>query len=528
MKTHTPKMQTLIRLGIVVAIVVLINFISVRFFGRIDMTRTGIFTLADASKSLMRNLDDKVTVKAYFTEELPSPYNNHRRLLLDQLNEYRAYAKGNLQFEFIDPTNDKAKQEAQQQGIAPVQVQVVKEDKFEVKQAFMGLVFLYEDRKEIIPLVQNPSMLEYEISSTIKRLTTRTQKKIGFLSGHGEPGMQELGRVQEMLRRQYELAPVDVSKGKSIPPDIAALIVMAPATPLPESDKYQIDQYLMGGGRIAFLINRVDANLQNRYGRVLEVNTDDMLQQYGARINPDLVRDLQCASVTIVQQQFGFSMQSQVPFPYLPLISNFSKTSVMVKDLRNLVLFFASSIDTSGAAARGTRVDVLAASSKEAGRQTGMFAFDPLQRYAREEFPESNIPMAVTLQGKFSSLYAGKPAPVDTSAGAVVPAAAPLPASPETRIVVVGDGDFARDQFMGGSRDNLTFFANLVDYLVDDAGLITIRSKDASFAPLDQVSDGTKKAVKYANLIGPPILVLAYGILRWRMRKARKKALEMQ
>ncbi len=334
MNTNTPKTQTLLRLGIVLAILVLLNFVSVRFFGRIDMTRTGQFTLADASKSLMRNLDDKVTVKAYFTEDLPSPYNNHRRLLLDQLNEYRAYAKGNLQFEFIDPTDDKGKQEAQQQGIAPVQVQVVKEDKFEVKQAYMGMVFLYEDRKEVIPVFQNPATLEYEISSTIKRLTTRTQKKIGFLSGHGEPGLQEIRRVQEMLRRQYELAPVDVSKGKGVPPDIAALIVMAPATPLPESDKYQIDQYVMGGGRVAFLINRVDANLQNRSGRPLDINTDDLLQQYGVRINPDLVRDLQCANVTIVQEQSGFSMQSQVPFPYLPLVSNFDKNNVMVKDLR--------------------------------------------------------------------------------------------------------------------------------------------------------------------------------------------------
>jgi gliding-associated putative ABC transporter substrate-binding component GldG len=528
MNTKTLKAQTLLRLGIVVAITVLLNFVSVRYFWRIDMTHTGLFTLAEASKSLMRNLDDKVTVKAFFTEDLPSPYNNHRRLLLDQLNEYRAYAHGNLQFEFIDPTDDKGKQEAQQQGIAPVQVQIVKEDKFEVKQAFMGLVFLYEDRKEIIPVVQNPATLEYEISSTIKRLVTRTQKKIGFLTGHGEPGLQELGHVQEMLRRQYELTPVDVSKGKSVASDIAALVVMAPTTPLPETDKYQIDQYIMRGGRAAFLINRVDANLQNRMGRVLELNTDNLLQQYGVRVNPDLVRDLQCASVTIVQQQYGFQMQSQVPFPYLPLVSNFSKKSVMVKDLRNLVLFFASSIDTAGASAKGAIVEVLATSSKEAGRQVGTFMFDPLQHYTREEFQEKEVPLAVSLQGRFTSLFAGKPAPVDTAADALPPAAAPLSSGTETRIVVIGDGDFARDQFMGGSKDNLSFFANMVDYLVDDAGLITIRSKDASFAPLDQVSDGTKKAVKYANLVVPPLLVLIYGILRWRMRKARKKALEMQ
>ena len=106
--------------------------------------------------------------------------------------------------------------------------------------------------------------------------------------------------------------------------------------------------------------------------------------------------------------------------------------------------------------------------------------------------------------------------------------AAPLPSSQETRIVLVGDGDFARDRYAGGSRDNLTFFANMVDYLVDDAGLITIRSKDATLPALEQVSDGAKQTIKYGNLFIPPLAVIAYGILRWRLRKARKKALEMQ
>ena len=189
-----------------------------RWFGRIDCTRNGLFTLSDASKQLMQSLDDKVTVKAYFTEDLPAPYNNNRRVLLDQLNEYRAYARGNLQFEFIDPSGEKAEQEAQQQGIAPVQVQVVKEDKFEVKRAYMGMVFLYEDRKEVLPVIQNTGNLEYEISRNRQATHHTHQKKIGFLTGHGEPALQELGKVQEQLRRQYEMMPVDVSRGTAVPP----------------------------------------------------------------------------------------------------------------------------------------------------------------------------------------------------------------------------------------------------------------------------------------------------------------------
>ncbi len=197
MKRLTARTQTLLTIGFVLASLILLNIVSIRLFGRLDMTRNRLFTLSEASKTIVGQLDDKVTVKAYFTEDLPSPYNNHRRQLLDQLNEYRAYARGNLAFEFVDPTGEKAEQDAQQQGIAPVQVQVVKEDKFEVKRAYMGLVIQYEDRREVIPVIQNPSTLEYEISSTIKRLTTKGQRKIGFLTGHGEPAMQELGRIQE-------------------------------------------------------------------------------------------------------------------------------------------------------------------------------------------------------------------------------------------------------------------------------------------------------------------------------------------
>lgn len=524
MSTTSLKRQALSRIGISLAILILLNIISVRIFGRLDVTKNHLYTLSDASKQFMRNLDDKVTVKAYFTEDLPAPYNMNRRALLDELNEYKAYSRGNLQFEFIDPSGEKGEQDAQQQGIQPVQVQVVKEDKFEVKRAYMGMVILYEDKKEVLPVIQNTSSLEYDITSTIKRLTTKAQKKIGFLTGHGEPPLSEVSKAQQLLSKQYQVTTVDISKGKPVPSDIAALIIMAPTQKFSEPDKYQIDQYIMSGGRVAFLINKVDANLQQRFGRAIELGIDDLLEEYGLRVNADLVRDTRCASVSIVQQQFGFNIQSQVPFPYLPLASQFNKDNMMVKDLQGVVMFFVSSVDTVNLAARNLQGEILIRSSNESGRQTGFFMFDPLQQYKREDFNEKGIPLAALTYGQFKSLYAGKEAPKDTSAGSIPPGGNTLQMSPANRIVLVGDGDFARDQYLG-NRDNLTFFANIVDYLVDDAGLITIRSKDVSMPPLEQVSDGTKKVVKYGNLIVPPLIVLGYGLFRWRVRKARKKVI---
>jgi hypothetical protein len=216
-----------------------------------------------------------------------------------------------------------------------------------------------------------------------------------------------------------------------------------------------------------------------------------------------------------MQQQGGMTFQSQVPFPYIPVASNFSSSNPIVKDLQGVIFHFVSSVDTSGAVAKGLKTQVLVRSSKRSGRQTGFFVIDPFQRYTLADLAEDGIPMAAIVEGSFKSYFVGKQP------------AAVVAASPETRVIVAGDGDFMKDEFLG-NRGNLTFFANIIDYLADDAGLITIRSKNVATPPLDQVADGTKRLLKYTNLIGPPILIIAYGLFRWRRRVAFKKAMEEQ
>ena len=505
--------QTLIRIGLILGILVVLNFISIRLFGRLDLTSQGVYTLSDASRKLVGSLDDRVTVKAYFTEDLPSPYNNNRRSVLDILNDYKAYSKGNLHYEFISPQGEKGEQDAQQQGIAPVQVQVVNEDKLEVKRGYLGLVLLYEDKKEVLPVVQNLSTLEYDISSAIKRLTAKAKKKIGYTTGHGETEISAMRQAYQAESQQYDLTPVDLSKGEPVPSDIEALLIIAPQSRFQDSAQFQIDQYLMRGGKIAFMVNRVNANLQMRMGQPVDLGMDEMLQEYGMRVNPDLVRDAQCANISVMQQQGGFTFQSQVPFPYIPVASNFDKNNPIVKDLQGIILHFVSSVDTSGASSKGLKAEVLVRSSKHSGRQTGMFAIDPFQRFTLADLGEDGIPLAAVVEGSFKSYFVGKQ-----------PAAA-VTTSPSTRIIVIGDGDFMKDEMLG-NRSNLTFFANIIDYLADDAGLITIRSKNVATPPLDQVSDGTKRALKYTNLIGPPVLIIAYGLFRWRRRVGLKKAME--
>jgi gliding-associated putative ABC transporter substrate-binding component GldG len=518
---NTRKAQTLFRVLLVFGILILINFISVRIFSRLDLTKAGVYTLSDASKALVRNLDDRVTVKAYFTEDLPAPYNNNRRQVLDILNEYKAYAKGNLHFDFINPEGEKNEQEAQQAGIPPVEVQVVKEDKFEVKRAFLGLVLLYEDKKEVLPVVQNLGSLEYDISAAIKRLTTTTKKRIGVTTGHQEAELSTMRKANQDISAQYEVVPVDLSSSTAtIPQDLAALLVIAPQKSFSDTAKYQIDQYIMHGGKVAFLLNKVNASLQQRYSQPVDLGLEPLLENYGIRINSDLVRDAQCASVTVMQQQGPFQMQSQIPFPYLPNVTNVDRTNPMVKDLQGLIFYFVSSIDTSLALSKGVKAEVLARSSKHSGRQTGFMMIDPLHRYTADELSESSIPLAAVMSGSFRSYYAGGTADNKSFVSQTEK-------SPQTRIIVVGDGDFMKDDF-AGNRGNLTFFVNIVDYLADDAGLISIRSKDVAQPPLEQISDGTKKILKYGDLLVPPLLVIGYGLLRWRRRIALKRSYEAQ
>jgi gliding-associated putative ABC transporter substrate-binding component GldG len=517
--------QTLIRVALILGILIFLNLVSVKLFTRFDMTGNKIYTLSPASKNLVKSLDDKFVVKAYFTSDLPAPYNNNRRLLQDQLDEYRAYAGGNFQYEFIDPgKTPELEQEAQRYGIPPVQVQVVKEDKMQIEKAYMGLVFLYLDKQEQLPVLQSLDNLEYEISSTIKKMTSKSLKKIGFLTGHEEPKMDAFKALKQNLDKQYDVTTVDLAGGRQIPPDVSALVIDAPTKPFKQWEKYLIDQYIMAGGRVAFFINKIDINLQSQQGRPMNVDLDDLIEAYGVRENTDLVRDARCAMVSVRQQAGFFVIQNQVPFYYLPMASEFNKTSPIVKDLGSVVFYFVSSLDTTPAKGKGYKVNVLVQSSKKSGRQENIFILNPGAPATEDMFKESNIPLVVTVEGNFSSAFETKQFTPDS--GVNINLSNKLTKGTNSKIVVVGDGDFLQDQYSGGNKDNINLASNLIDYLADDIGLAAIRSRDTSPKPLDEVSEGTRSMVKGINLFIPPLLIILFGVFRWRWRVGMRKRLE--
>ena len=183
------KKDILIKVAIIIGIIVVINVIAKRVFTRADLTKNSSYTLSPISKDIVANLEDKMVIKAYFSNNLPPPYNNLRRQVQDILDDYRSYSKGNLNYEFLNPTSsgegegNELDQEAQKYGIQPVQIQAMDNDKLEVKRAYLGLVFLYNGKQETIPVVQSADNLEYEITSLIKKMTMTTKRKVGILAG---------------------------------------------------------------------------------------------------------------------------------------------------------------------------------------------------------------------------------------------------------------------------------------------------------------------------------------------------------
>ncbi len=511
-------------LVLIAAILLVLNLISVNLFTRLDLTEGRVFSLSPATVKVLRNLDDRLIAKMYFTKDLPPPYNGYARYLKDQLEEYQAYAKGKLKLEMIDPAEEGKEMEAQRYGVPPLQVNAMENDKIEIKKVYMGLVLLFEDRKEVIPVVQNISGLEYDLTSAIKRLTSRFLPSVGYLTGQEGPDLdKDLTYLNQALSRQYRVRRINLVEGNPIPADVGVLIILGPKKEFSEEEEYAIDQFLMRGGKLAFLLNHVQVDVQRGSMEKQNLGIEDLLKNYGIAIQDNLVTDLQCSRVAISQQQQGFIYQNVVSYPFFPAATDFDKNNMMVKSLGTISFYFVSSLDpaTSGSG-KNVRFDPLIRSSKNSGIQTVPCDVNPYRKFSQADFRQSNLTLAATLQGNFSSYFTGKEKP-SLPSGTSSPEST-LYSSPPTRMVVVGDADWVTDQNIRGT-DNLTFFLNMVDWLSQDEALIAIRSKQVSARPLKEISVGAKRLVKYGNTLGLPFLVILFGVVRWQVRKRYKKSM---
>lgn len=515
---------------LLLGILVMINLIGVRLFIRADLTSGNIYSLSDASKKIVSEIPDNLVVKAYFSPDLPGQYAGLERYIRDMLEDYRAFSGGHLQYEFIDPGSaEKLQDEAQSFGVPPVTAQAIENDKVEVKRVYVGMVFLYGDKRETIPTVTDTENLEYEITSLIHRLTTPDQPVLGITStSAGEP-QRSTQMLYEALGRIYDVRPVNLDE--PIPPEIDGLFVIAPQEPFTSWRKFNLDQFIMRGGKVGMFMNSYRAGLQQMqaaspYG--LDIN--DLLNNYGIGLNEDMIVDAQSSMLQIKSQMGFLPMNQQVRFPYLPVIQNLDKNNVITRSLSNVLLFFPSSVDTTLAAQKGYDIEVLMRTSDMSGRKTGMYIqMDPRTPMTPADFNEKGIPVAVVVSGKFTSMFAASGAPerpADPNGGAPAPYTGPVLKESQdvNRLLVVGDGNIALDAYIQNPRQ-LMFIQNAADWLLLSGDLISIRSKAVPMEPLKQLPDSIRNAVKWANRIGPVLLLIVMGIVLWQVRRARNKAL---
>ena len=514
------RINSALQMLIVIAIGVLANTFSAEHFGRLDLTRDRVHTLSTASRTLVGQLDKPLVVKVWFTRGLEAPYNNHERILLDKLEEFRAWSKGHIKIEVVDPSDDpEAQAEAQRLGVAPIPYRFRSAQRSELRQVYMGLAMLYGDRQEVLPAITQVATIEYELARGIKALLDGNERRVlGYVTGHQEVDLLSARGPVEALREQlsqsFELRPVPLGGVEGVPDDVDALLVVGPSRALDLRSQYQLDQYLMSGKAIGLFLNNYRPDMRTFRAQQVVHGMEAWLGHHGIRLNRDLVVDRTANGVyRFPVRQGQYTVQMPINYPLIPEVTDLARDSLIVKGLPSMLFPFASSIDLAEPLRPGLEAQVLARSSAASGRIEGVQRVDPPAYKERLDGEEVGAwPLAVAVRGEFESFFAGKPIPKPKPLPPDAPPDPPLITdSAPARLLVVGSADMV--------ANNLPFMLNAVDWMVQDGGLISIRSKIIQLPPLEPIDGGTLTLLKLLNLLGPAALLLIAGAVRAALRR---------
>ncbi|MBE0662229.1 MAG: Gldg family protein [Bacteroidales bacterium] len=495
------KRRITLQLLMILGVVILINIVSDRFFVRVDLTQDQRYTLSDATRNILRDLKQPVTVSAYFTSDLPPQYINLRREFTDLLVEYGNLSRGMVVFEMIDPNDEETEMAAMQAGVQPVIVNVRERDQVKQQKAYMGAVVRMGDRKEAIPLIQSDAAMEYSLSTSIKKISIVDKPLIGVVQGHGQPPLSSL---QQALSGLLVLNNVEEVNFYDTIEDISrfqSLMIIGPTDSIPSLHFSLLDSYLAGGGNLLVALNRVSADFNTLQGFAVETGLENWLMDKGVIVEGRFIVDANCGTVGVTQQTGAFQYTTNIRFPYLPLINDFADHPI-TKGLSNIVLQFASPILYTGDTL--VRFEPIAFTSEKSDARSVPLMFDIQKQWTDRDFTRSKLAVAATLQG-------------------------PISGNLPSRMVVFGDADFAvaSDPRQNLQRENVSLLVNAVDWLSDDTGLVELRTKGPKARPLDEVEDGRKLFLKLLNFLLPIILIIIYGVYRIiRNRNIRMKRME--
>jgi ABC-2 type transport system permease protein len=537
-------------------LVVFINVLASSHFFRIDLTEEKRFSIKPQTKALLNDLEDNVYVEVFLDGELNPGFTRFQKAIKETLDEFRIYSGNKVQVTFSDPgvaKGEKAKNEFIQYlaslGIQPRNVIDTKDGQRVEKIIFPGALISYDGFETGVNFLKgnaasgsegviNQSIegVEYELANAIYKLSNVNRKTVGLIRGHGELDSLEMAGFSSLLREKYSVRPVRLSSDIS-PASHHALIIAKPITKFSEQEKFRLDQYIMKGGRVLFLLDKLDATVdsasrEDYFAFPLTINLDDQLFRYGIRINLDLVQDRSSAFHPVVTGNAGGKPQLQLlEWPFYPLINQYANHSV-TRNLDAVVTKFVSSIDT--VKAPGVKRTPLLFSSRYARTITAPVRVsinDIRTNNSPDAFNQSAIPLGYLLEGKFTSLYKNRFIPED------VDATAPLEESMLTKLLVIADGDLARndinprtgqalplgtDKYSSYTFANGELLMNSIAWLLDEDELLAARTKEVKIRPLNKEQIKNERLYwQVLNVVAPLIIILVGGFVWAYVRKKR-------
>jgi gliding-associated putative ABC transporter substrate-binding component GldG len=486
-------------LFLILGILILFAILTSRYYSRLDITADKRYTLSSATKTILKDLEEPITITAYFSGDLPPRLDAVRKDFRDMLSEYENASDGMIVYEFLDPLKDEAIEEkANREGVptADVGFESKEESKFTRQKAFMGAVVQVGESTEVLPLISTIIGMEYSLTTAIKKLTVAEKPAVGILQGHGEVSLQQMPHVMQSLGILYEVQPVYLTDSTRELNKFNTLAIVGPKDSLPGSHLKQIAEFVGRGGKILLALNHVTADLNaSLNSTVVHTGLESWLNSYGIRVQENLVLDVNCQVISYGVPHGGYTEIRQAMFPYIFVVQKFGEHDV-TNGLEQVSMQFASGVNFTGDSS--LRFTPLLYTSDKSTTEAAHTYFNVERQWTETDFPVKNLVTGGAIEGSFSG---GVP----------------------TRMVVIGDADFPlSDQRQQPNPDNINLFANAIDWLSDETGLVTLRTKGATARPIDDLDDGKKTFLKLFNFILPIVLVILIGIFRFQTNRIKR------
>lgn len=558
------KRRNLFSLATFVVIIILFNFVASFFFLRFDLTSEKRYTLAPSTKKLLSELNDEVYLKIYLSGDVNPGFTRLRNETREILDEFRAYSNNNVQYEFITPGEGLTREEAinverqlYKKGLMPEDVTIKGREKTTQNIIWPGAIVSHKGKEAVWQIYtrNTPSVdmdeainnsveeLEYGLTNTIRKLQRERKAEVTFIEGHNELDTLHVYDFMRTLSEYYTVNRTRISKGRELTAlkGSDAIVIAQPDSAFTDKEAYIIDQFIMNGGKVLWLIDPVSTNLDSlrRGGFTIGINRplniEQMLFKYGVRLNPELVQDLQCGLLKVnTGFQKGQPKFQLLPWVYSPLVLADNEHPI-VKNLDLIKMDYASTLDTISSA-KGIKKTILLHTSKNTKTQPtparvhlSTAARPPLE----SQFRDSYKPVACLLEGRFRSFVENRLPSVfrnDTNFHH-------LDEGKETRMIVVADGDVARNEYqrstgqvyqLGFDRNtqqnfaNKKFLLNCVNYLLDDEGMLQLRSREVKLRLLDKSKVVDQRTYwQIMNVAAPLLLVILFAVAQFYIRKRK-------